>query len=158
MPIRSHQDQIAPIWTRAATYDEPLYAAADLAAICAAQEPVSSSSPSPSSSGGGAVVGAGAGAGETRVGLGSVDMREVLARLVDGSRLKAFKPDYGGSLLCGWAQLEGHPLAVVANADTTLCANGVRFWRRADARVHHLHAPAPDNQSTIPPLPSPRTR
>ena len=87
------------IWSRADTFDEPLYSSEDLFAIC------------------------GVNTGQPR----EIQMADVLARLVDGSRFKPFKPQYGESLLCGWAQLEGHPVAVVANNHPSICSEGVSF-------------------------------
>lgn len=49
-----------------------------------------------------------------------LDMREVIARLVDGSRMHEFKPDYGSTLVCGHAYLNGFPVGIIAN-------NGVLF-------------------------------
>ncbi|MBE2249558.1 MAG: acyl-CoA carboxylase subunit beta [Myxococcus sp.] len=43
------------------------------------------------------------------------DPREVIARLVDGSRFSEFKPRYGNTLVCGWAHLHGFPIGVLAN-------------------------------------------
>ncbi|KAK5460817.1 hypothetical protein LTS15_002880 [Exophiala xenobiotica] len=43
------------------------------------------------------------------------DMKEVVLRLVDDSRLAIFKPDFGRSLLTGWASIMGMPLGIVAN-------------------------------------------
>ncbi|MFA7330831.1 MAG: carboxyl transferase domain-containing protein [Candidatus Delongbacteria bacterium] len=43
------------------------------------------------------------------------DMREVLARLVDGSEWLEYKPDYGRTLLCGTARIEGWTVGLVAN-------------------------------------------
>ena len=48
------------------------------------------------------------------------DMREIIARLVDGSRFHEFKPLYGTTLVCGFARLEGYPVGILAN-------NGVLF-------------------------------
>ena len=48
------------------------------------------------------------------------DPREVIARLVDGSRLHEFKAEYGTTLVCGFAHLHGHPVGIVAN-------NGILF-------------------------------
>jgi acetyl-CoA carboxylase carboxyltransferase component len=45
-----------------------------------------------------------------------VDPREVLARVVDGSRFGEYKPEYGTSLVTGWASVHGHPIGVLANA------------------------------------------
>jgi acetyl-CoA carboxylase carboxyltransferase component len=44
------------------------------------------------------------------------DPREVLARVVDGSRFGEYKPEYGTSLLTGWASVHGYPIGVLANA------------------------------------------
>jgi acetyl-CoA carboxylase carboxyltransferase component len=44
------------------------------------------------------------------------DPREVLARVVDGSRFDEVKPRYGPSLVCGWASVHGYPVGVLANA------------------------------------------
>lgn len=43
------------------------------------------------------------------------DPREVLARVVDGSRFDEFKPLYGNSLVTGWASIHGYPIGVLAN-------------------------------------------
>jgi acetyl-CoA carboxylase carboxyltransferase component len=43
------------------------------------------------------------------------DAREVIARIVDGSRFSEFKPLYGSTLICGWAHLHGFPVGVLAN-------------------------------------------
>ncbi|MCZ4093640.1 carboxyl transferase domain-containing protein [Sinorhizobium psoraleae] len=48
------------------------------------------------------------------------DMREILARLVDGSRFHEYQPRYGRSLVCGFARLHGYQIGVLAN-------NGVLF-------------------------------
>ena len=47
-------------------------------------------------------------------------MREVIARLVDGSRLREFKADYGTTLVTGFAHLHGYPIGILAN-------NGILF-------------------------------
>jgi acetyl-CoA carboxylase carboxyltransferase component len=49
-----------------------------------------------------------------------LDVREVIARVVDGSRLEEFKPLYGETLVCGWASVHGFPVGVLGN-------NGVLF-------------------------------
>ncbi len=43
------------------------------------------------------------------------DPREVLARVVDGSRFDEFKPLYGPSLVTGWAHVHGYPIGILAN-------------------------------------------
>ena len=45
-----------------------------------------------------------------------VDPREILARVVDGSRFGEYKPGYGSSLVTGWASVHGYPVGVLANA------------------------------------------
>jgi acetyl-CoA carboxylase carboxyltransferase component len=53
------------------------------------------------------------------------DVREVIARVVDGSRFFEFKPSYGSTLVTGFAQLHGYPIGIVAN-------NGVLFSESAE--------------------------
>ncbi len=43
------------------------------------------------------------------------DMREVMARVVDGSRFEEFKPLYGPTLVTGWASVNGYPVGVLGN-------------------------------------------
>lgn len=52
------------------------------------------------------------------------DVREVLTRVLDGSRFEEFKGAYGAQLVCGWGTLGGFPLGVVAN-------NGILFSQEA---------------------------
>ena len=52
------------------------------------------------------------------------DVREVIARLVDGSEFHEFKAAYGDTLVCGFARLDGYPIGVLAN-------NGVLFSQSA---------------------------
>jgi acyl-CoA carboxylase subunit beta len=52
------------------------------------------------------------------------DVREILARVVDGSRFEEFKAAYGAQLVCGWADLGGYPVGVLAN-------NGILFSEEA---------------------------
>ncbi len=46
------------------------------------------------------------------------DQREVVARIVDGSRFSEFKPLYGKTMLCGWAHIHGFPVGIIANNGT----------------------------------------
>ena len=46
------------------------------------------------------------------------DQREVIARIVDGSRFSEFKPLYGKTMLCGWAHIHGFPVGIIANNGT----------------------------------------
>jgi 3-methylcrotonyl-CoA carboxylase beta subunit len=68
----------------------------------------------------------------------SYDVRAILARLVDGSRFSEFKPAFGSSLVCGWAELGGRPLAVLANNGGVLfpesALKGAHFIQLAEQR------------------------
>ena len=44
-----------------------------------------------------------------------MDMREILARVLDGSRFEEYKALYGTSLVCGWGSVHGFPVGVIAN-------------------------------------------
>ena len=59
------------------------------------------------------------------------DVREVIARLVDGSRLDEFKPLYGQTLVTGFARLWGYPVGIVAN-------NGILFSESALKGAHFI--------------------
>jgi len=59
------------------------------------------------------------------------DVREVIARLVDGSRLQEFKPLYGTTLVTGFARLHGYPVGIVAN-------NGVLFSESSLKGTHFI--------------------
>lgn len=43
------------------------------------------------------------------------DVREVIARIVDGSRFAEFKQNYGTTLVCGWSEIWGHKVGILAN-------------------------------------------
>ncbi len=43
------------------------------------------------------------------------DMKEVIARIVDGSRFDEYKPDYGETLICGYGRINGYAVGIVAN-------------------------------------------
>ena len=60
-----------------------------------------------------------------------LEIREVIARLVDGSRLDEFKRDYGPTLVTGWAHLDGFPVGLLAN-------NGVLFSDSALKAAHFI--------------------
>jgi acetyl-CoA carboxylase carboxyltransferase component len=60
-----------------------------------------------------------------------MDAREVIARIVDGSRFDEFKALYGETLVCGWARLEGFPVGILAN-------NGVLFAESAQKGAHFI--------------------
>jgi 3-methylcrotonyl-CoA carboxylase beta subunit len=59
------------------------------------------------------------------------DVREVIARVVDGSEIKEFKALYGTTLLCGFARIWGIPVAILAN-------NGVLFSESALKGAHFI--------------------
>jgi 3-methylcrotonyl-CoA carboxylase beta subunit len=59
------------------------------------------------------------------------DVREVIARIVDGSRLSEFKAEYGVTLVTGFARLHGHAVGVVAN-------NGILFSESALKGAHFI--------------------
>ncbi|MGY1607509.1 carboxyl transferase domain-containing protein [Geodermatophilus sp. SYSU D00700] len=59
------------------------------------------------------------------------DVREVIARIVDGSRFSEFKALYGSTLVCGFAHVQGHPVGIVAN-------NGVLFGESALKGAHFI--------------------
>ncbi|HYD99270.1 MAG TPA: carboxyl transferase domain-containing protein, partial [Alphaproteobacteria bacterium] len=59
------------------------------------------------------------------------DVREVIARLVDGSEFDEFKKLYGTSLVCGFAHLYGYPVGIVAN-------NGILFSESALKGAHFI--------------------
>ena len=59
------------------------------------------------------------------------DVREILARVVDGSRLDEFKQRYGATLVTGFAHLYGMPVGIVAN-------NGILFGESAQKGAHFI--------------------
>jgi len=59
------------------------------------------------------------------------DVREVIARIVDGSEFEEFKARYGATLVCGFAWIEGMPVGIVAN-------NGILFAESADKGAHFI--------------------
>ena len=68
------------------------------------------------------------------------DSREVIARIVDGSRFSEFKPLYGSTLVCGWAHIHGFPVGILAN-------NGILFSDSANKGAQFIQL---CNQSSIP--------
>lgn len=60
-----------------------------------------------------------------------LDMREIIARLVDGSRVMDFKPDYGSTLVCVDAYINGFPVGIIAN-------NGVLFSESANKATQFI--------------------
>ncbi|HVE92251.1 MAG TPA: carboxyl transferase domain-containing protein [Actinomycetota bacterium] len=59
------------------------------------------------------------------------DVREVIARVVDGSRFQEFKALYGTTLVCGFAHIHGFPVGIVAN-------NGILFSESALKGAHFI--------------------
>ena len=59
------------------------------------------------------------------------DIREVIARVVDGSNLDEFKALYGTTLVCGFARIFGYPVGIVAN-------NGILFGESAQKGAHFI--------------------
>ena len=44
-----------------------------------------------------------------------LDIKEVIGRIVDGSRFEEFKPLYGKTMICGWSMLHGYPVGILGN-------------------------------------------
>ncbi|WP_020593924.1 carboxyl transferase domain-containing protein [Kiloniella laminariae] len=59
------------------------------------------------------------------------DVREVIARIVDGSRFDEFKARYGTTIVCGFARIWGYPVGIVAN-------NGILFSESAQKAAHFI--------------------
>ncbi|MEN3352959.1 MAG: 3-methylcrotonyl-CoA carboxylase beta subunit [Betaproteobacteria bacterium] len=59
------------------------------------------------------------------------DVREIIARIVDGSELDEFKARYGTTLVCGYARIQGHLVGLIAN-------NGVLFSESALKGTHFI--------------------
>ena len=59
------------------------------------------------------------------------DMREVIARIVDGSRMHEFKPRYGTNLVCGFSRVHGYAVGIIAN-------NGILFSAEALKATHFI--------------------
>jgi len=68
------------------------------------------------------------------------DSREVIARIVDGSRFSEFKPLYGSTLVCGWAFVHGYPVGILAN-------NGILFSESANKGAQFIQL---CNQNDVP--------
>ena len=59
------------------------------------------------------------------------DVREIIARLVDGSEFDEFKARFGSTLVCGFAHIEGMPIGILAN-------NGILFSESAQKGAHFI--------------------
>jgi 3-methylcrotonyl-CoA carboxylase beta subunit len=64
-----------------------------------------------------------------------LDPLEVIARIVDGSRFAEFKQLYGDTLVCGFAHIEGYPVAILAN-------RGILFTQSAQKGAHFIELAA----------------
>ncbi|MCH2173212.1 acyl-CoA carboxylase subunit beta [Myxococcota bacterium] len=60
-----------------------------------------------------------------------VDVREVIGRIVDGSRFEEWKPRYGTTLVCGWADIQGYTVGILGN-------NGVLNPQAAEKAAHFI--------------------
>ena len=60
-----------------------------------------------------------------------MEVREVIARIVDASRFHEFKADYGATLVCGFARVMGYPAGIIAN-------NGILFSESAQKGAHFI--------------------
>jgi acetyl-CoA carboxylase carboxyltransferase component len=60
-----------------------------------------------------------------------IDIRDVMARVVDGSRFEEFKSRYGTTLVCGWAEIHGYPVGILGN-------NGVIYPDSAQKAAHFI--------------------
>jgi acetyl-CoA carboxylase carboxyltransferase component len=65
----------------------------------------------------------------------NADVREIIARLVDASRLHEFKPTYGETLVCGFAHIDGYPIGILAN-------DGILFSQSALKGAHFIELAA----------------
>ena len=59
------------------------------------------------------------------------EIREVIARIVDGSRFEDFKPRYGSTMVCGFASIHGYPVGILGN-------NGAIFPDSAEKAAHFI--------------------
>ncbi|MCC6438839.1 MAG: acyl-CoA carboxylase subunit beta [Acidimicrobiales bacterium] len=60
-----------------------------------------------------------------------LDIREVIARITDGSRFEEFKARYGTTLVCGWASIHGYPVGILGN-------NGAIFSESAEKATQFI--------------------
>jgi acetyl-CoA carboxylase carboxyltransferase component len=60
-----------------------------------------------------------------------MEIRDVIGRVVDGSRFEEFKPRYGPTLVCGFASIEGYPVGILGN-------NGVLYPESAEKAAHFI--------------------
>ncbi len=73
------------------------------------------------------------------------DIRDIIARVVDGSRFEEFKPLYGSTLVTGWASVHGYPIGVIANNGPLLsessekAAQFIQLCNQIDVPLLFLH-------------------
>ncbi len=73
------------------------------------------------------------------------DIRDVIARTVDGSRFEEFKPLYGPTLVTGWASVHGYPIGIVGNNGPLLsepsekAAQFIQLCNQIDVPILFLH-------------------
>ncbi len=73
------------------------------------------------------------------------DMREVIARIVDGSRFEEFKPLYGPTLVTGWASIHGYPIGILGNNGALMsessekAAQFIQLCNQIDVPLLFLH-------------------
>ncbi len=60
-----------------------------------------------------------------------VEIRDIIGRVVDGSRFEDLKPRYGPTMVCGWASIHGYPVGVLGN-------NGVIYPDAAQKAAHFI--------------------
>jgi acetyl-CoA carboxylase carboxyltransferase component len=60
-----------------------------------------------------------------------VDVRDVIARVVDASKFEEFKPRFGPTMICGWASIHGYPIGILGN-------NGVIYPDSAQKAAHFI--------------------
>jgi len=68
------------------------------------------------------------------------DVRELIMRVTDGSRFTEFKPEYGSTMVTGWAKIHGYPVGILAN-------NGVIFSESANKATQFIQL---SNKNNIP--------
>ena len=71
------------------------------------------------------------------------DVRELIARIVDGSQFEEFKQLYGSTLVCGFADLRGYPVGIIAN-------NGILFSESALKGAHFIELCAASRFRCVP--------
>ena len=68
------------------------------------------------------------------------DVRELIIRITDGSQFSEFKPEYGNTMITGWAKIHGYPVGILGN-------NGVIFSESANKAAHFIQL---SNKNNIP--------